>query len=130
MTDYSAAASAELEKPENYKFDFIPVKENTLTVEWVYPEFQSICPLSGRHDQGTLTLTYIPKDRLLESKSMRDYLTAWRNMHNWQENITEEIASSVFKSLEPKGLKVEIEWTPRGGIYARTVSRKGDALDL
>lgn len=129
MTDYSDAASAELERPENYKFDFIPVKENNLTIEWVYPEFQSICPISKRHDQGTLTLTYIPGDRLLESKSMREYLTLWRNMRNWQENITEEIAASVFKALEPKGLKVEIEWTPRGGIYAKTVSRKGDFPD-
>ena len=92
MTDYSDAASANLESPEKYKFDFIPVKENNLTIEWVYPEFQSICPISKRHDQGTLTLTYIPGDKLLESKSMREYLSLWRNMRNWQEHITEQSA--------------------------------------
>ena len=128
MTDYSKAGEAGLEKPENYKFDFIPVQKHNLTIEWVYPEFQSICPVSGRHDQGTLRLTYKPKDKILESKSMRDYLALWRNMKNWQEHIAEEIADALYKALAPAGLVVEIEWAPRGGIFSRTVSKKGEEI--
>ncbi|MFH0975844.1 MAG: NADPH-dependent 7-cyano-7-deazaguanine reductase QueF [Spirochaetota bacterium] len=125
MTDYSKAASAKTEKPENFKFDFIPAGNNDLIIEWVYPEFQSICPISQRHDQGTLKLTYKPKGKILESKSMREYLSAWRNLRSWQEYVTEEIADVLFKALDPVGLTVEIEWSPRGGIFARTVSSKG-----
>jgi len=128
MTDYSNASAANLERPEGFKLDFIPVKSHCLFIEWVYPEFQSICPISGRHDQGTLTLKYRPRERLLESKSMREYLSLWRNLHNWQEQVTEEIADVLYKVLQPAGLEVKIEWAPRGGIFARTVSRKGEDL--
>ena len=126
MTDYSKAADAEVEKPENYSFDTIPSHGHGIEIEWTYPEFQSICPISERHDQGTLTIRYRPKFRLLESKSVRDYLRLWRNMRNWQEYITNEIADAFFHAIEPEWLTIEIEWTPRGGIYARTVSRKGN----
>jgi 7-cyano-7-deazaguanine reductase len=128
MTDYSKAASAKTEKPENFSFDFIPAGKNDLIIEWVYPEFQSICPISQRHDQGTLKLTYKPKEKILESKSMREYLSSWRNLRSWQEYVTEEIADVLFKALEPSGLIVEIEWSPRGGIFARTISSKGEEI--
>jgi 7-cyano-7-deazaguanine reductase len=128
MTDYSKASGAELEKPEKFKFDFIPVKSHNLFIEWEYPEFQSICPISGRHDQGTLTLRYRPREKLLESKSMREYLSLWRNLHNWQEQVTEEIADALYKALEPAALELVIEWAPRGGIFARTISAKGEEL--
>ena len=128
MTDYSKAGDAGLEKPEDYKFDFIPAKKYNVIIEWVYPEFQSICPVSGRHDQGTLRLSYKPKDKILESKSMRDYLALWRNMKNWQEHITAEIADALYAALEPAGLTIEIEWAPRGGIFAKTISKKGEEV--
>ncbi|MCU0822608.1 MAG: GTP cyclohydrolase I [Spirochaetes bacterium] len=126
MTDYSKAASANTEKPENYKFDFIPAKNIQTIVIWEYPEFQSICPISERHDQGTVTIKYKPKDKILESKSMRDYLTLWRNKKNWQEHVTNEIADAVYRAIEPEGMIIEIEWAPRGGIFATTISRRGD----
>jgi 7-cyano-7-deazaguanine reductase len=126
MTDYSDAGSIKTEKPMDYKFDFLTVKDHNLTLEWVYPEFQSICPVSGRHDQGTIKLIYKPKEKLLESKSVRDYLRLWRNLHIWQEHVTEEIADTLFRAVDPIGLIIEIEWTPRGGIYAKTISRKGE----
>jgi 7-cyano-7-deazaguanine reductase len=128
MTDYSNASAADLEKPDKFKFDFIPVKSHNLFIEWVYPEFQSICPISGRHDQGTLTLRYKPREKLLESKSMREYLSLWRNLHNWQEQVTEDIADAIYKALEPVALELKIEWAPRGGIFARTISKKGEDL--
>lgn len=126
MTDYSQAGQAPVEVPQNPHFDFIPVRGHRPVIEWTYPEFQSICPLSERHDQGVLTVRYCPKERILESKSMREYLREWRNLRNWQEYVTEEIADALFSSLEPEWLAVTIEWTPRGGIYARTLSRRGD----
>jgi 7-cyano-7-deazaguanine reductase len=130
LTDYSNASSAKakLERPEDFKFDFIQIKKHDLVVEWVYPEFQSICPISKRHDQGELRLTYKPKDKILESKSVREYLSMWRNLHNWQEHITDEIADALYKAVAPVGLIVEIEWSPRGGIFAHTVAKKGKEI--
>lgn len=125
MTDYSDAASAKTEVPQHYAFDTIPSKGHKPIVEWVYPEFQSLCPVSKRHDQGSLRLRYHPNEKLLESKSMREYLSSWRNLQNWQEYITEEIADALFAALDPVWLEIEIEWTPRGGIFATTTSQRG-----
>jgi len=63
---------------------------------------------------------------MLESKSLRDYLASWRNLKNWQEYITEEIAEILYRTCDPVWLTVEIEWASRGGIFVRTVSKRGD----
>lgn len=125
MTDYSRANEAPVEKIENYSFDTISSDTKNLEVQWVYPEFQSLCPLSERHDQGTLTIRYAPRGKLLESKSVREYLRLWRNKKIWQEHVTDEIASALYAAIEPEWLIVEIAWTSRGGIYATTTSRRG-----
>ncbi len=127
MTDYSKAKDASIETVEGYVFDTIPAKGHAPVVQWEYPEFQSLCPVSGRHDQGTLVITYQPKNLLLESKSVRDYLSAWRNKSIWQEYVTDIIAQDLFNAIKPVWLEVEIQWTPRGGIFATTTSRKGKA---
>jgi len=129
MTDYSQASSAPIEMVENYIFDTIPSRGANIVVTWVYPEFQSLCPLSERHDQGTLTIRYAPRKKLLESKSVREYLRLWRNMKIWQEYVTDEIATALFSSIDPAWLDVEIEWTSRGGIYATTSAKRGEKPD-
>lgn len=126
MTDYSDASSAKTEIPQQCSFDTIPCKGHKPIIEWIYPEFQSLCPVSKRHDQGTLRLRYQPDEKILESKSMREYLSSWRNLRNWQEFITEEIADALYAALDPVWLEVEIEWTPRGGIFATTISNRGN----
>lgn len=125
MTDYSKAKDALIEKVERYVFDTIPARGHCVVVQWEYPEFQSLCPVSGRHDQGTLLLVYEPKNLLLESKSVRDYLSAWRNKSIWQEYVTDVIAQDLYNAIKPKWLSVEIQWAPRGGIFATTTSVKG-----
>lgn len=126
MTDYSRAGEAAVETIKDYSFDTIPTRANNLEIQWVYPEFQSLCPLSERHDQGTLTIRYAPRDKLLESKSVREYLRLWRNKKIWQEHVTDEIASALYAAIEPQWLTVEISWTSRGGIYATTTSHRKD----
>lgn len=126
MTDYSRAEEARIEKVEGYAFDTIPAREHRPVIEWRYPEFQSLCPVSERHDQGELVLRYKPAEHILESKSMREYLSAWRNKLIWQEYVTDVIAGDVFDAIKPEWLTVEIQWTPRGGIYATTRAVRGN----
>ena len=107
-----------------------PARAHTPVVEWKYPEFQSLCPVSERHDQGVVTIWYKPRKKILESKSVRDYLMMWRNKKNWQEYITEEIAKLLYQTCEPDWLGVEIRWSPRGGIAAKTTSKRGNPPSL
>lgn len=120
MTDYSVAPETEVEVVEGHEFVIIPTRGHRPYIEWQYPEFQCLCPVSGRHDHGTLTIKYVPKDGILESKSVREYLAKWRNKRIWQEYVTEEIARTLYEACKPEYLVVEIEWAPRGGIYSKT----------
>ena len=126
MTDYTKAASTKIETAKKIKLVTFPVRDHRPVIEWEYPEFQCLCPISERHDSGTVVIRYQPNEKILESKSVRDYLASWRNKKIWQEYVTEEIADVFYGSCSPKWLTLEIEWSPRGGIFARTVSKRGE----
>jgi 7-cyano-7-deazaguanine reductase len=126
MTNYSKASEAIVEIPDGVKLITLPARGHIPLIEWEYPEFQSLCPVSERHDQGVVTMRYKPKEKILESKSVRDYLMMWRNTRNWQEYITEEIADLLYSTCEPDWLTVTIKWSARGGIVATTTSKRGN----
>lgn len=126
MTDYSKAKDAKIELPKNLKLITFPANGHQPVIEWEYSEFQCLCPVSKRHDQGIVRLKYQPKEHILESKSVREYLSSWRNLRIWQEYVTDEIAKFLFHSCKPKWLIVEIEWASRGGIIAKTISKLGN----
>ena len=126
MTEYSKASDAKVEVPEGVTLTTFPTRKHVPLIEWEYPEFQSLCPVSERHDQGVVIIRYKPKEKILESKSVRDYLMMWRNKKNWQEYITEEIADSLYNACEPDWLTVAITWSSRGGITAKTTSQRGN----
>jgi 7-cyano-7-deazaguanine reductase len=125
MTDYSNAGDVETEKVEEPNLVTIPSRGHTPVIEWDYPEFQCLCPVSQRHDQGIIHIIYQPAEKILESKSVREYLSAWRNKRIWQEYVTDELAVAFFKAAEPVWLILEIEWSPRGGITAFTRAEHG-----
>ena len=125
MTDYSKASDVEVEVPEGVEVMTFSARGHAPVIEWEYPEFQSLCPVSERHDQGIVTIRYKPRERILESKSVRDYLMMWRNKRNWQEYITEEIAEKLSKACDPQWLIITITWSARGGIIAKTISQRG-----
>ncbi|MDI6708534.1 MAG: NADPH-dependent 7-cyano-7-deazaguanine reductase QueF [Candidatus Thermoplasmatota archaeon] len=125
MTDYTKAPYAKTEKPENPKLITIPCRARKPLIELEYPEFQCLCPVSERHDQGIVKIKYKPTKKILESKSIRDYLAAWRNKRTWQEYATEEVADQLYKACKPEWLVVEIAWAARGGILAKTISERG-----
>ena len=126
MTDYSAAAEIETETVEAPELVTFPSHGHVPVVEWEYAEFQCLCPVSGRHDQGVVRITYQPADSILESKSVREYLAQWRNKRVWQEYVTDELATYLFKACNPEWLKVQITWAVRGGISSKTIATHGE----
>lgn len=108
MTDYTKSQYAKTEKIKNPKITVFPARGNQPIIHWDFPEFQCLCPVSKRIDHGVVKIKYKPKDKIIESKSVRDYLTQWRNKKIWQEYVTEEIANTLFKASESEWLIVEI----------------------
>lgn len=98
-------------------------------IEIVTPEFTSVCPKTGLPDHGTLTLRYAPDQCCLELKSLKLYLTAYRNLGIFQENAVNRYLRDVVRAARPLSATVTGEFTPRGGLYTKITaswSRKRD----
>ena len=79
-------------------------------------EFSPVCPYSGLPDFATLRIAYVPGDRCIELKSLKYYITSFRNVGIFQEHATARIAEDLFKLLEPQRLTVRTTYNVRGGF--------------
>jgi 7-cyano-7-deazaguanine reductase len=80
------------------------------------PEFTSLCPLTGQPDFAHLVIDYVPNKKILESKSLKLFLGAFRNHGDFHEACTIYIAKRIIKATSPKWLRIGGYWYPRGGI--------------
>ncbi len=65
------------------------------------PEFTSVCPKTGLPDFGRITIRYMPREKCLELKSLKEYLFTYRNLGIFQENIVNQVLDDVVKATEP-----------------------------
>jgi len=80
------------------------------------PEFTSLCPVTGQPDFAHIVIDYVPDRFLVESKSLKLFLTAFRNHGAFHEDCTIYIAKRLRDLLEPRWLRIGGFWYPRGGI--------------
>lgn len=50
--------------------------ENEYLVTFTCPEFTSLCPKTGQPDFGKIIINYIPRHDMVESKSLKLYLSS------------------------------------------------------
>ena len=86
-------------------------------------EFSAVCPYSGLPDYATLTIRYMPADKCVELKSLKYYVTRYRNVGIFQEHATARIAEDLFKLLEPQSLEVTTVYNVRGGFETKCTVR-------
>jgi 7-cyano-7-deazaguanine reductase len=79
-------------------------------------EFSAVCPYSGLPDFATLRIEYVPSDRCIELKSLKYYVTSYRNVGIFQEHATARIAEDLFRVLQPRLLAVSTVYNVRGGF--------------
>ena len=79
-------------------------------------EFTSLCPVTGQPDFAHLVIDYVPSAWLLESKSLKLYLAAFRNHGAFHEDCTVAIGKRIAALVEPHYLRIGGYWYPRGGI--------------
>ena len=80
-----------------------------------FPEFTSLCPVTGQPDMGTITVEYIPDQLCVESKSFKLYMFAFRNHQSFMETITNTVLEDLWTVLEPCWCRVKGLFVPRGG---------------
>jgi 7-cyano-7-deazaguanine reductase len=92
-------------------------------IEIVISEYTAICPKTGLPDFGTIYVTYFPDQWCLELKSLKEYVTAYRNLGIFYENAVNRILRDLVAACKPISMKVRGEFTPRGGIQSRVEAR-------
>jgi 7-cyano-7-deazaguanine reductase len=80
------------------------------------PEFTCLCPVTGQPDFAHLVIDYVPRDWLVESKSLKLYLNAFRNHGAFHEDTTIAVGKRLVTLLEPHYLRIGGYWYPRGGM--------------
>lgn len=93
-----------------------PQQDVNYCVRFTAPEFTSLCPLTGQPDFAHLVIDYVPQLKLVESKSLKLFLTSFRNHGAFHEDCTVSIARRLVAELDPKWLRIGGYWYPRGGI--------------
>jgi 7-cyano-7-deazaguanine reductase len=79
-------------------------------------EFTAVCPYSGLPDFARLTISYTPHHKCVELKSLKYYVTSFRNVGIFQEHATARIADDLFRLLSPRSLSVRTVYNLRGGF--------------
>ena len=104
--------------PAEAVLDYVPnPRAGTLyAVRFAVPEFTSLCPVTGQPDFAHLVIDYAPGATIVESKSLKLFLGAFRNHAGFHEDVTVGIAQRLFDEMAPLWLRIGGYWYPRGGI--------------
>lgn len=100
--------------------------DNEYLVSFNCPEFTSLCPKTGQPDFATITINYIPRVEMVESKSLKLYLFSFRNHGDFHEDCVNIIMKDLVKLMNPRYLEVIGHFTPRGGISIYPFANYGD----
>jgi 7-cyano-7-deazaguanine reductase len=104
--------------PEEAVLDYVPNPRpgKAYLVRFTAPEFTSLCPVTGQPDFAHLVIDYAPDQTIVESKSLKLFLNAFRNHAGFHETVTLGIAERLFVEMKPLWLRIGGYWYPRGGI--------------
>ncbi len=106
------------QSPEDAVLEKVPNGQSDVdyAVRFVAPEFTSLCPMTGQPDFAHLVIDYVPDQWLVESKSLKLFLTSFRNHGAFHEDCTVMIGKRIVDLLTPRWLRIGGYWYPRGGI--------------
>ncbi len=117
-----------------YKSDYAPEVLETFVnkhpgndywVKFNCPEFTSLCPITGQPDFAEIVISYIPGEKMVESKSLKLYLFSFRNHGDFHEDCVNIIMKDLIRLMSPKYIEVTGLFTPRGGISIHPYANYG-----
>lgn len=101
--------------------------ENEYLVTFHCPEFTSLCPKTGQPDFARIIIRYIPREDMVESKSLKLYLFSFRNHGDFHEDCVNIIMKDLVRLMNPRYIEVQGIFTPRGGISIHPFANHADA---
>ena len=92
-----------------------PKPDRDYEIEFVFPEFTSVCPVTGQPDFATITVAYVPDKFCVEMKSLKLYYFSYRNKGIFYEGVVNTILDDLVETLKPRSMTVVGEFAVRGG---------------
>ena len=90
--------------------------DNDYVVTFDAYEFTSKCPKTGQPDFAKVVISYIPNERMVESKSLKLYLFSFQEHGDFHEDCMNIIMKDLISLMDPKYIEVKGILSPRGGI--------------
>ncbi|HEY7087430.1 MAG TPA: preQ(1) synthase [Tepidisphaeraceae bacterium] len=116
--------NAQIERPRTILDVFPnPKPGRDYEVQFIFPEFTSVCPVTGQPDFATITVTYIPAKLCVEMKSLKLYYFAYRNKGIFYEAVVNTILDDLVAVLKPKQMTVIGDFAVRGGTKGIVTAR-------
>ena len=93
-------------------------------VEMTSDELAAVCPVTGQPDLYVAAIEYWPGELCLESKSLKIYLSSFRNEGHFCEALAVRIRDDVAEALglAADKVRVTLEQKARGGITITATS--------
>lgn len=126
LTLLGSALGGKKAKPSR-KLEVFPNKNpgRNYVVELETSEFTCLCPATGQPDFATIKISYIPREKIVESKSLKLYLWSFRNEGCFHEHLTNIILDDLVKALDPIWCRVVGNFNARGGIAIKVTAEAG-----
>jgi 7-cyano-7-deazaguanine reductase len=93
-----------------------PHADTDYLVRFTAPEFTTLCPITGQPDFAHFVIDYVPGAKIVESKSLKLFLTSFRNASGFHEDCSLKIGKRIAAAIKPKFIRVAGYWYPRGGM--------------
>ena len=108
----------QINEPKYTDLEIVPneYSNRDYTIEVSVPEFNCVCPRTGSPDFGTINITYVPDQSIVELKSLKLYMVKFRNIGIFHEHVTNRILDDFTKACKPKKIEITGDFNPRGGI--------------
>jgi 7-cyano-7-deazaguanine reductase len=100
-----------------------PNPERDYTIEINTPEFTCVCPMTGQPDFADITLRYVPDERCVELKSLKQYFWSYRDEGAFHEAVTNKILNDIVEAVAPRDAVVIGKFNVRGGLYTTVTAR-------
>lgn len=95
-------------------------------VAHTFPEWTSLCPVTGHPDFATIVLEYVPDQLCLELKSLKLYYNSFRNEGIYFEAVTNLLLDELGAACKPVWMRVTAKFNVRGGIASEIVAELGE----
>ncbi|MCH8950773.1 MAG: NADPH-dependent 7-cyano-7-deazaguanine reductase QueF [Proteobacteria bacterium] len=114
--------------PDEARLDAVanPHRDETYLIRFTAPEFTALCPVTGQPDFAHLVIDYVADEFIVESKSLKLFLGAYRNHGAFHEDCTLAIAKRIVAAISPRWLRIGGYWYPRGGMPIDVFWQTGD----